>query len=127
MKREMSARVIVDASAVAAVLFGESGSDGVLERVANSKLVAPRLLVFELANVAWKKASRVPAQREAILEALGMFGALEIELVDIEPAAAARLAIDLGITAYDASYAWLSRQLKAPLITLDERLKKALE
>ncbi|MCK6685930.1 MAG: type II toxin-antitoxin system VapC family toxin [Thermoanaerobaculia bacterium] len=38
----------------------------------------------------------------------------------------ARLALDLGITAYDASYVWLSRRLDAPLITLDLRLKRAL-
>ena len=35
------------------------------------------------------------------------------------------LAIGTGLTAYDASYLWLSRQLGAELVTLDRRLAKA--
>ncbi|MCG3192694.1 MAG: hypothetical protein DIJKHBIC_01941 [Thermoanaerobaculia bacterium] len=122
----MPDRAVVDASAVAVILFGEGGSEEVLLAAEGAELVAPCLLPFELANVAWKKASRSPAQRKAILEALGLFEALDIRLLDIEPVPVARLALDLGITAYDASYVWLSRRLDAPLITLDLRLKRAL-
>lgn len=122
----MPDRVVLDASAVAAVLFGEDGSEDVLRRTENAELVAPRLLPYELANVAWKKASRAPEQRKAILQALELLGGLDVRILEVDPVEATGLALDLRITAYDATYVWLSRHLDAPLITLDERLRRVL-
>jgi uncharacterized protein with PIN domain len=42
---------VVDASAIAALLFGEPEADAVAAQLAGSRLVAPGLLPFELANV----------------------------------------------------------------------------
>jgi predicted nucleic acid-binding protein len=36
------------------------------------------------------------------------------------------LAAETGLTAYDASYLWLSRKLGAELVTLDTQLRKAV-
>jgi predicted nucleic acid-binding protein len=38
---------------------------------------------------------------------------------------ALELAASTGLTAYDASYLWLSRQLEAELVTLDQQLAMA--
>jgi predicted nucleic acid-binding protein len=46
----MSAKV-VDASALAALLFGEPQGEHVAARLAEGHLVAPTLLAFELASV----------------------------------------------------------------------------
>jgi predicted nucleic acid-binding protein len=35
------------------------------------------------------------------------------------------LAAKTGLTAYDASYLWLSQRLGAPLVTLDRKLARA--
>ena len=35
------------------------------------------------------------------------------------------LALETGLTAYDASYLWLARQFGADLVTLDKALDKA--
>ncbi len=35
------------------------------------------------------------------------------------------LATETGLTAYDASYLWLARQLGAELVTLDQQLARA--
>jgi predicted nucleic acid-binding protein len=37
-----------------------------------------------------------------------------------------RLAVDTGLSAYDASYLWLALALKAELVTLDARLANAV-
>jgi hypothetical protein len=42
---------VVDASAIAALLFGEPDAENISERLADGRLVAPALLGFELANV----------------------------------------------------------------------------
>lgn len=35
-----------------------------------------------------------------------------------------QLALATGLSAYDAAYLWLSRQLQAELVTLDQRLAR---
>jgi predicted nucleic acid-binding protein len=35
------------------------------------------------------------------------------------------LAAETGLTAYDASYLWLSHRLRVPLVTLDSKLAQA--
>ncbi len=40
---------------------------------------------------------------------------------------ALELALTTGLTAYDASYLWLTRQLGAELVTLDKQLATAAE
>ena len=53
-------RVVVDASALAAIAFNEPGADEVARRLEGASVSAPLLLKFELANVAWKKIRRQP-------------------------------------------------------------------
>jgi predicted nucleic acid-binding protein len=45
----------------------------------------------------------------------------------VTPPAVLQLALLLGLSFYDASYAWLARKLQAPLVTLDNRLRAALQ
>jgi uncharacterized protein with PIN domain len=57
---------VIDASALAAVVFAEPSSDEVAARVDRAeRVVAPALLWFELANTCWKKIHRHPDQRES--------------------------------------------------------------
>ena len=60
---------VVDASALAALLFGEADAERVAERLATARLVAAALLDFELANICLTKLRRHPAQRDAIARA----------------------------------------------------------
>jgi predicted nucleic acid-binding protein len=54
---------IVDASALAALLFGEPETDAVADGLQDASLVTPALLGFEIANVCLKKLRRNPEQR----------------------------------------------------------------
>jgi predicted nucleic acid-binding protein len=116
---------VVDASALAALLFGEPEAEGVAERLCDARLVGPALLGFELANVCLFKCRRHPAQEPALRQAFQLRGRFEIEEVAVDHQGAIDLAIGTGLTAYDASYLWLCRQLGAELVTLDRRLAKA--
>lgn len=42
-----------------------------------------------------------------------------METVEVNPDAVVALALETGLTAYDASYLWLARRLDAELVTLD--------
>lgn len=116
---------VVDASALAAVAFGEPEGAEVAERLAGEDLFAPSLLAYELASVARKKSLDDPQQRETIAWALEQALALDMRRVDIDQSAVLELALEAGITTYDAAYLWLARQLGASLVTLDAGLAAA--
>lgn len=116
---------VVDASAVAAVLFGEPEAQEVGRRVGRAVLVAPVLLRFELANICWKKIRRHPEKRDRLVAALGLAGDLEIYEVEVRYGEVVELARREGLTAYDASYLWLARSLDLRLVTLDRALAQA--
>jgi predicted nucleic acid-binding protein len=121
--------VVVDASALAAIVFDEPAAGEMADRLEGCRVYAPPLLKYELANVAWKKACRHPGQWAHIARALR--AALEreswISWVDVDHADALLVARGTGLTAYDASYLWLAGYLGAELVTLDARLAAAIE
>ena len=117
--------VVVDASAIAAIAFGEPDGPTLTAHLSGQSLLAPTLLDYELANIAWKKARRHPVLAPAIQAALYAATQLPISRVTVPPVEMLRLARTTGLTAYDASYLWLAHSREAELVTLDDRLAKA--
>lgn len=113
---------VVDASAVAAIVFAEPEGAAVAARIDGDQLVAPALLPFELASVCIKKIRRHPALGPALIERLTLLSQLSIETMDVDCDAVVHLADAAHMSAYDASYLWLARTLGAELVTLDRRL-----
>ena len=118
--------VVVDASALAAVVFQEPDGEAVSQRLDGATVFAPHLLKFELTNTAWKKARRRPSAAAPIFTALAIAldprsGIVwrEVDAVDV-----ALVAHATGLTAYDASYLWLAGSLDADLVTLDKQLAR---
>jgi predicted nucleic acid-binding protein len=118
---------VVDASALAAIAFNEPLAAEMTTRLANRELVAPRLLAYELANAAVRKLTKHPEQATLIRGGLERALADDFAIVwsDVEPGPVLDLAIQTGLTAYDASYLWLARRLDADLVTLDSDLAAA--
>lgn len=123
--RESGAVVVIDASAVAALLFGEPDAESVAVRLEGRPLVAPTLLPYEVANTCRKKAERGEGGREELLAALALLSRLDIRYAEPDPLGVVGLAWASGLTAYDAAYLWLARSLEAELVTLDARLRAA--
>ena len=117
---------VVDASALAALLFGEPEAEAIAASLEGARLAAPALLGFELANVCLTKMRRHPAQREALRAAFRLADRLAVETVAVDHGAALDLAEATGLTAYDASYLWLARALGGELVTLDRKLAAAV-
>ena len=116
---------VVDASALAALLFGEPDGEQISARLDGARLMAPALLSFEVGNVCLVKIRRRPGQRDALLAAIAILPRMGIETVEIDHGAALLLAEQAMLTAYDASYLWLAEALGAELVTLDRRLESA--
>jgi predicted nucleic acid-binding protein len=113
---------VVDASALAAIAFAEPWAEAVIDEIDGHRLHAPSLVVFELMNVAWKRSKRQPVATALFLEALDALHGIGLRFRGIDQGAVVKLGLETGLTAYDASYLWLSRALRMPLVTLDKKL-----
>ena len=116
---------VVDASALIAVLLVEAEAEAVVSRLTDSKLTAPSLLPFEIAAVCAMRFRRDRQKVNFLREALRAFEALHVTTWPIDIFAVFELANETGLTAYDASYLWLARELGAELVTLDGELQRA--
>ena len=117
---------VVDASALAAVLFDEPEARPILASISGA-LIAPTLLVYELASVCTTKLMRQPGQSETLLARYALFAELDITLREPDWRTLPRLAIEQGLSAYDAAYLQLALADGATLVTLDARLAKAYD
>jgi len=116
--------LVVDACAIAAVLFGEPDAEKVVERTEGTQLAAPTLLWYEVGSVCLKKIATHPRMSKKLLEAFSLLDSLNITAVSIDHYQSVQLARKHRLTIYDASYLWLARYLRVEIVTLDQRLQR---
>ena len=117
--------LVVDASALAAICFSEQEGQFAAKLVMDADLFSTPLLDLELANVAWKKLRQSVADRSTVERALAIRSSFVITVQPVDLHGVIDLALQTGLTAYDASYLWRARQLGAELVTFDRRLARA--
>ncbi len=113
---------IVDASALGALVFGEPQAAEIVGALADTPIVAPALLWFELASICLKKIKAHPEQTDQILKTFTLSHRLPIEIIAVEHSEVIGLAGDTGLSTYDASYLWLAHALGGELVTLDRKM-----
>ncbi|MDM0013328.1 type II toxin-antitoxin system VapC family toxin [Variovorax sp. J22P168] len=126
---------VLDASVTAAWLLPDEASEQTrrlyaLIRRDEVEPQAPNLWQWECANIIANgvRRGRIP---QAAVE--GIWSVLEavrhrVELHELAPPqhkASLGIALDAGLSAYDAGYLWLARSLNLPLATFDKRLAEA--
>jgi len=114
---------VADASVLGAFLFREPLADRAALLLEGKELFEPEVLACELASVARKKALRHAGLRDTVLAALRLGLALAIHWVQVDHVGVVELALETGLTTYNASYLHLSRSLGVPLVTFDEKLR----
>jgi predicted nucleic acid-binding protein len=121
--------IVVDASVVAAAFFLEPHRAAAAAVLADGQeLVAPDLLLAEVANVIWKRHGRGEI---VVSEAHDLLADMLRLPIDIIPSAelidsALELAVALGRSVYDSLYLALAVRQGAVMVTGDERLVNAL-
>ena len=120
------APIVVDCSALSAILFDEPARDEALARLTGRSLHAPNLLDHEIVSVALTK-RRKDGPADALAQALRDYAAHDIELHPVDLIAQFELATRYELCAYDAAYLWLAAELRAPLATFDRRLAEATQ
>ena len=115
---------VVDASVLAAASFREPRQREAERLIAGVDLFAPTLLKYEMANIACNRIARFPQQRETFRDYLQEFLNLNIDLREVDCQRVVELATLTGLTAYDASYLFVARELGMPLLTFDGQLAR---
>lgn len=124
----MAGPAVCDANVAVFWLVDDPLSDVAIQAKRRFEMVAPRLLLSEVANAlrAYVRADRLPfsiAQRH--LASLPR----QIELRDEDDLAplALRLSVELDHPAYDCFYVAMAMTLSVPLVTADARLARKFE
>jgi predicted nucleic acid-binding protein len=117
--------VVVDASAIGAIMFGEPEAGTLRAHLEGETLVAPTLIDYELASLTLKKLRRDPRIGVAALAMLDAALKVSISRVSVPGTDVCALAARTGLTVYDASYLWLANTRDLELVTLDEALARA--
>ena len=119
--------LVVDTSALLAVLTGEATRDRLIARTQGAELLAPGSVHWEVGNAFSALLKRRRLKLPDVQAALAAYAQIPIRFVDVELAAALELADRFGLYAYDAYLMACARRQRAPLLTLDARLGRAAE
>ena len=117
--------VVVDASALGAIMFGEPEGATLRAHLEGDTLLAPALIDYELMTLTLKKIRTRPQTVSQALAVLGAALRLPISRVSVPGIEVCALAARTGLTAYDASYLWLAESRDIELVTLDGPLANA--
>lgn len=125
--------LVIDASVVIKAYVPEILSDKAVEvmsRVADGELVllAPDLLYPETGNILWKKRRLHELTVAEVDEIVDAISALPIKIEASRPVMplAVTIAMQSGITVYDAMYVAVARIYETRMITADKKLVDAL-
>ncbi|MEM4563012.1 MAG: type II toxin-antitoxin system VapC family toxin [Thermofilum sp.] len=121
-------KAIVDASSLL-LMIKNVEEEALLDKL--DGLATLDLAFYEIGNALWKQVVRGVASREevertalAIGKLLLVKGVIKVGWRDLGYSAILNLAVDNGITFYDASYLAASIAFGVPLITEDEKLRR---
>lgn len=117
--------IVVDCNLIGAMLFQEPERSLAEQRIAGRALHAPRLLDYEIVNVALKKS--LLGRAELASDGVERYVQVPIDLHEVDVLEVLALARRYTLSAYDASYLWLAAELKAPLATFDRKLGQAAQ
>jgi predicted nucleic acid-binding protein len=117
--------VVVDASAVAAVVFEEPSGATVRAHLQDDTLLAPQLIDYELLNVGLVKIRRGLGNELLIRTMMSGVRLLDIRRIPVPMHEVGALALRTGLSGYDASYLWLALKKDVELVTLDHELRRA--
>ncbi len=94
----------------------------------SAEFFIPDLFYIECANVLWKYVRANLYTSDQVHADLTDLESLRFQVTSTKDlmTEAVQIGLDYGITAYDGCYVALSRQVSAPLLTLDERLVNSL-
>ena len=117
--------IVIDTSALIAVIFGEKERPKIIEFTTGNTLIGPGCIPWEIGTAF---SAMVKQERFTIEEAqkgLSIFESIPLRYVEPDFFKALKLSKQINMYAYDAYFIDCAIRYKSPLLTLDRRLKAA--
>ena len=117
--------VVIDTSAIIAVIAGGSERATILERTVGAALTAPASVHWEVGNAfsAMFRRSRITLAQAR--QALRSYERMSFRFIDVDLIRSLELAQRLNLYAYDAYVLACALNSRSPLLTLDRKLAMA--
>jgi len=120
-------KVVVDTSAVLAVLLSEPTRSAVIEATEGTSLLAAPSMPWEVGNALVALVRRRLADSRDAQRAWTAFVRVPVCYVEVDVPAAIKLAVDHRLYAYDAYVIEVARSAEAPLLSLDRMQRRVAE
>jgi predicted nucleic acid-binding protein len=117
---------VIDASALAAVLYDEPEAPAVLAGC-EAELIAPGLLPYEMASLCRTKMLRRPEEAQRLLDCHRSLSQVGVRLMEPDWDGLPQLAQRWALSVYDAAYLQIALREGAALVTLDARFAAAAD
>jgi len=117
--------LVVDTSAVIAVIAGEPERDAIIGRTKGATLAAPASLHWEVGNAFSAMFRRRRITLEGARAAIRSYEKIVFRFMDVDLGQSLELSERLELNAYDAYVLSCALTLRSPLVTLDTKLAAA--
>ena len=119
--------IVIDASAILAVIVGEPERDRIVEITGGHNLVGPGSIPWEIGNAFSSMLKQHRVNIEEVEQGLSIFQSIAIRYLTVDWKNALSIAHIANLYAYDAYFLDCAARHAAPLLTLDRPLKRAAE
>ena len=116
-------KIVADTNTFIAVALNEPEKDMIIRITEGHDLVAPEVLPFEIGNALTAMMKRNALKADEVISAWDMVQQIPVDLRRIDIGAALNIATEYNIYAYDAYFLECARNLRSPLLTLDQQMK----
>jgi predicted nucleic acid-binding protein len=114
--------VVIDASAIIAVITHEPQRDALINVTRGCDLLAPPSVMWEIGNAFSAMLRRNRVTLAQALQAIAVYRRIPIRIAEVELEDSLTIAAQFGIYAYDAYLIRCALRYNAPLVSLDRNL-----
>ena len=119
--------IVVDTSALIAVIVGEPERDRIIALTAGNTIIGPGCIPWEIGNAFSAMFKQQRLTLEEAKKGFAIFGTIPIRYINLDFVNAVTMSKQTNLYAYDAYFLDCAARMKAPLITLDRKLLTAAE
>jgi len=119
--------IVIDTSALISVIVGEPERKRIIELTTGNTLIGPGSIPWEIGNVFSAMFKQKRLTLEEAEKGLSIFKRIPLRYIDPDFVAALKLSKQANIYAYDAYFMVCAIRHKAPLLTLDPKLRASAQ
>ena len=119
--------IVIDTSAIVAVIVGEPERNKIIELTTGNTLIGPGSIRWEIGNAFSAMFKRNRLGLDEARKGLEIFNSIPLRYIEPDFLESIAISERAGIYAYDAYFIDCAIRQKAPLLTLDRKLKKVAQ